>query len=54
MADRQLCPATGKRTYGSRHEAHRRMKSAGTRIRVYFCDCCHGWHVTKEPIGLHR
>ena len=52
---RPVCE-TGKRRYGSAGEARDAMRSAGNRVRVYFCKRCGDHHVTDDDKGsrLHR
>jgi hypothetical protein len=38
----------GKRTYPSEHQAKRAHQRASWRLRVYYCDDCHGYHVTNQ------
>lgn len=41
-----------KRRYKTEHDAtcasHRVFKERGTRLRVYYCNYCRGWHLTKH------
>ena len=52
----QICPTTGKRSYGSEEEARataeHQMKTQHDRVRLraYLCLYCDGWHLTsKDP-----
>jgi len=45
------CSACGKASYKSAHHARQATRSAGNRIRVYWCPDGNVWHVTKEKIG---
>lgn len=42
------CEETGKFRYPSRSGAHRAVKKASYRVRVYECRHCWGWHVTRS------
>ena len=46
----------GKKTrYASQHEARQIANNCerarpGTKLRVYFCSVCEGWHMTSKPM----
>jgi hypothetical protein len=48
--------ACGKKArYSSQHEARQIANNCerarpGTKLRVYFCSVCEGWHITSKPM----
>jgi hypothetical protein len=54
MSARPVCEKTGKRMYGSAHQARLAMAYASNKIRVYRCDHCHQLHVTSQAEPLIR
>lgn len=48
------CERTGKRSYPNKQSARQAMRNANNRIRLYECEHCHGWHVTKEEFNNSR
>ncbi len=43
-----------KKRYASQHEARQIANNCeharpGTKLRVYFCSVCEGWHITSKP-----
>ncbi len=38
----------GKRCYSSKNDARIGSRKISNKIRVYFCDVCHFWHVTNS------
>ena len=48
---------TGKIAYASRHAATNsrgNVRNKGRRMRAYFCDRCHCWHLTTETVKENR
>ena len=44
-----------KKRYASQHEARQIANNCerarpGTKLRVYFCPMCEGWHITSKPM----
>ena len=50
--ERPICPATGKRCFKSKRAAKEGTKTVHNRIRVYFCDHCHTFHVTSRRVPI--
>lgn len=40
-----------KRGYHSKHKAREAVRSMGNTVRVYECEECHRFHVTKDRSG---
>ena len=47
------CSRTGKRGYGSKSAARQASGTMGRKIRVYFCQKCKKYHITKNE-GMPR
>ncbi len=49
--DWTVCQRTGKRRFPSRHTAIAANRHHHNRLRAYYCNLCHGWHVTAQSIA---
>ena len=50
----KICPVTGKRGYTSKAKARKTAGGMKERLRLYFCDHCKAWHLTKHDGTYQR
>lgn len=42
------CAQTGKRCFGSKHQARCANRKVANKFRVYICPHCHRFHITRR------
>lgn len=47
----RLSTVCDKRPYTNKHKAREAVREMGNTVRVYLCDDCHLYHVTKDRGG---